>query len=55
MQVTTILFNFLNWVIFVDLTFFIVKKNLKRTRRWVDRLGMNRHQRKGGVESVRRG
>lgn len=25
MQVTTILFNFLNWVIFVYLTFFIVK------------------------------
>ena len=26
MQVTTVLFNFLNWVIFVYLTVFIVKK-----------------------------
>lgn len=54
MQVITILFNFLNLVIFVYLTFLLLKK-LKRTGRRVDRLGMGAHRGKGGAESMRRG
>ena len=33
MQVTIILFNFLNWVIFVYLTFFIVKKKIEENQK----------------------
>lgn len=55
MQVITILFNFLNLVIFVYLTFFLLLKKLKRTGRRVDRLGMGAHRGKGGAESMRRG